>query len=454
MSKIFKFIASIFNAIYRIIDKFIVTPISRLVYKINEILKDNSSRFEKILNRPNVLIYVSLICAITIFLLIDSKVINLTEREAEIITDQKVTAIYNKEAYVVEGIPENTDITLIGSKSTIYIATQLGEHEVILDLSKYGPGTYKVPLKYNHNVPAVDYKLDPSTVTVKISEKVSEVKSLTWDIMNADKLDKKLSISNITLDTNEVIVKSSQEILDKVASVKALVDATQIDIKESGNFTIENVTLAAYDEFGERIANIEMVPSKVTATITVDSYHAKKPVKVITKGTMSNGKAIASITSSVKEVEIYGEKEVVDKIQAIEAEILIDNLSNNKNVSVNLIKPSGIRYMSESTTNIQITVGGATQKTVSGVYVNVEGLSSSYSASAISEDEQQIAVVVKGVKSVVDKDIEPSKIYAYVDLSGLKAGTHTVGIQVKYMGDEPISVQSTKSEITVKIIEK
>ena len=275
MNKIFKPFIALFRAIYKIIDKIIVTPVSRLIYKLNEISRENSGKLERLFHRQNVLIYLSLICAVGVFLLIDSQVISLTEREAEIISGQTVSVLYNEEAYVVEGIPETVDITLIGSKSTIYLATQLGEHQVVLDLSNYGPGTYKVRLKYNHSVQSVDYKLDPSTVTVKISEKISEVKSLSYDIVNEDKLDSKLSISNVELDTNEIIVKSSQEILDKVASVKALVDASQIDLEESGNYTIDSVTLVAYDELGNKIDNIEMVPSKVSATVTIDSYHDK-----------------------------------------------------------------------------------------------------------------------------------------------------------------------------------
>ena len=69
-----------------------------------------------------------------------------------------------------------------------------------MDLSGYGVGTYKVKLKYNHSVESVDYKLDPGTVTVKISEKVSDVKTLDYDLLNEDKLDKKLSIKSVELD--------------------------------------------------------------------------------------------------------------------------------------------------------------------------------------------------------------------------------------------------------------
>ena len=152
MSKIFSPILALFKFIYKIIDKFIVVPISRLVYRLNELSRNNSGKFEKILNRPNVLIYVSLLCAIALFILIDSKTISLVSNEAEVLTDQVVNVIYNEEAYVVEGVPSTVDITLIGRKSDLYLAKQIGEHEVVLDLSDYSTGTYKVKLNYNHSI--------------------------------------------------------------------------------------------------------------------------------------------------------------------------------------------------------------------------------------------------------------------------------------------------------------
>ena len=60
MNKIFNFIKFIILKIYGFIDKFIVTPISTLIYKI-QIKIGKESKLEKILNRPNVLLYMSLL---------------------------------------------------------------------------------------------------------------------------------------------------------------------------------------------------------------------------------------------------------------------------------------------------------------------------------------------------------------------------------------------------------
>lgn len=452
MSKILKPFIKLFRLIYRIIDKLIITPTSRILYKIGEFSKENSGKLEKILNRPNVLIYVSLICSVGLFLLVDSQVINLTEHNAEILRDQKVKVTYNEEAYVIEGVPNTVDITLIGSKSSIYLATQLGEHEVELDLSKYGVGTYKVPLKYNHSVSSVDYKLDPSTITIKISEKISQTRNLYYDLLNEDKLDSKLSISGVKLDTNEVVIKSSSEILNKVAVVKALVDASQINGKESGEYKLENVQLVAYDSNGNLINNIEIVPSKVTATITIDSYHATKAVKVVTSGTMTNGKAIESAVLSVKEVEVYGDKEVVDKINYIEAPISIDKLDGNKTFSVTLTKPSGIRYLSETSTQVNVTVDEAKQRTISNVIVTYSNLGENLVPGA-SNEEKAIDVILTGVEKVINNEEITKTIVANVNLAGLKVGTHTVPVVVT-VDSEFVTAQPIKTEITVFITQK
>ena len=64
MSIIFKPFIMFFKFVYRIIDKIIITPISRVAYAAGEFSRENSNKLEKILNRPNILIYLSLLCAL------------------------------------------------------------------------------------------------------------------------------------------------------------------------------------------------------------------------------------------------------------------------------------------------------------------------------------------------------------------------------------------------------
>ena len=59
----------------------------------------------------------------------------------------------------------------------------------------------------------------------------------------------------------------------------------------------------------------------------------------------------------------------VDSLTSVEAVVNVDGLDNNKTMAVNLTQPVGIRYMSETKTNVEAQVGTEAQKTVSGVHM-------------------------------------------------------------------------------------
>lgn len=452
MIKIFKPFINLFKLIYRIIDKCIVIPISRMIYRISELIRVNSGRIEKILNRPNVLIYISLFSAIAIFVLIDTKSISLLNDNAEILSDQLVNVIYNEEAYVVEGVPDAVDITLIGRKSDLYLAKQLGTHEVLLDLSDYKVGTYKVKLKYNHNIESVNYKLDPSTITVKISEKVSSIKTLDYDLLNEDKLDKKLNIKSIELDRSEVIVKSSAENLEKIATVKALVDLKAANLTEKGTFTVDSIMLVAYDNNGTKLDNIEIVPAKISASVTVESYYAELPVKVITEGTLTSGYAIGSVISKVTKVGVYGDEDAIKALSYIEAKININGLSSNKTYNVTLTKPNGVRYMTENSTNVEVNLDTETSKEITGVVIEEANVGNGYNAQAYSEEDRVISVIVKGVPSVIE-NITAADIKAIVDLSGYTPGTYDVKVKLS-LNDVRITAVPKTETVKIRITNK
>lgn len=439
MKKLIKVLTKFFIAFYRLIDKCIIIPISRLVFKITSYFKNNSGKLEKIINRPNILIYISLVFAIASFFLVDSKVISLVETEAEIISDQKVTKIFNEEAYVIEGIPDTVDITLIGRKSDLYLAKQLGDHEVVIDLSGYGVGVHEIKLSYKQTIDTLDYKLDPSKVQVVIREKISTLKDITYDLLNQDKLDSKLSVKSIELERSEVIVKGSEETIDKVANVKALIDLNNDDFKDTGSYTLDSVPLVAYDENGEVITNVEVVPGKVSAKVELESFSTEVPIKVLTSGEYTLGYAISSISSSVTKVKVYGDKDVLASITYIPVTIDVTGLKSNKTYNVTIEKPIGVRYISESNTSVDVTIDAETSREISGIKIETQNIGAGLVANAKGGSDPDITVIVKGVASVIDKLTEKD-IKAYIDLTGYGTGSHSV----------PISV--TTDDVKVKVV--
>ena len=438
--KIFLFI----KAIIRLIDKKIITPITKFILLITDKMSRRTDKFERWLVKKNTLIFISLLISIIAFLAIDNKSISLVDSYAEVLYDQKVEAIYNTETYVVEGLPETVDVTLIGRKVDMYLAKQLSKGYVTVDISNLKEGTHKVTLNYESNIESIDYKLDPSTVNVNIYPKVSTTKTATIDTINKETLDTKLSVSKVTIDKTEIIIKGAEHTIKEVANVRALVDIQKLVDPEAGVMSLEDVPLIAYDTNG-KVVDVEMVPSKVTATINIDSPHKEVPIKVIPVGEVQFGKAISSISSSETKVTVYGSQNIIEKIEYLPIEVEVEKLSTNKEFNVSLVAPEGVRELSVKNTKINITLGNEVSKEIKDVMIETTNLDSNYKAAAIGASSIKTNVIIKGTQEVLNT-IDESKIKAIVDLSGYKEGDHEVEITVT--GDD---VKATYSPKTTKI---
>lgn len=442
----------LFRKIYRFIDKKIIVPISRLIYYVSKKFKKNQVKLDKLLNRPNFLIYLSLALAVILFVLIDSKVISFVETEAEVITNVPVKVKYNEEAYVIEGVPETVDITISGRKSDIYLAKQLGEYEVILDLSEYTASnkTHKVYFTYSKSINSLNYKLDPSYVQVSIKNKESTVFPLSSDLLNIDKLNSKLSVKSVNLNKSEVVVKGSNEALAQIATVKALIDLQKQKFEEAGTYDIDDVELVAYDSEGIKLNNVEIVPETTSATIVIDSYSKEVNLSVETTGTLVAGKAIAELlinNAKSQTITIYGEKDVLDKINSVPVTINVNGAGNEgtKKYEVSITKPNGVREMSTKSVTITVTFGEEQQKTISlPNSIKPENLAEGLTANIISN--QDITVQVKGVASEIEKITE---LTASIDLSGLGVGEHEV--EVKIDNSNPLVTYVVSSKLKIRI---
>ena len=363
-----------------------------------------------------------------VFLIISNESNVMIDKYAEILYDQPVTAVYNEELYVVEGLPKTVDITLVGQKRHIFLAKQSPSKGVSVDLTGLKPGNHKVTLRYTQRLKSLDYKLDPSTVTVTIYDKKSENRSLTYDVLHQDSLDTKLYISNIELDRSEITVKGAQYKLDKVATVKALVDVDEIANPKAGEITLKDVPLVAYDTDG-KIVDVEMVPKAIDAKITITSPSKEVPVKVVPKGTVALGKSIKSIDTAVTTVTVYGDAQAVEKLEQLEVEIDVKGLDSDKDYNVTLKKPNGITEISIKTLKVSVKLDTSTTKEFSGIGIRAENLASGYIAQALTDEDNSITVIVEGSEDIINR-LDSSSIKAYIDLSNYGVGEHEVDVQV------------------------
>lgn len=442
-------IAKIFKKFFNVLDRLIIMPITRLVFKITKKFNVPSKKFETWLSKQTTLLFISLFLAIVTFIVVDQKIITFSSQSAEVFKDQSVNIKYNEEQYVVEGLPETVDVTLIGSKADLYIAEQSISNGVTVDLTGLTPGTHKVNIEYDQGTSKIEYSVNPSVATVIIYEKVSDTRELTYDIVNNNKLDKTLIVNSVKLSVDEVTIRGAEYKIEEVATVKALIDVDSLSKKEAGVQTLDDVTLKAYDNEGN-VVDVEFVPSKVSAEVDLASPSKKVALNFVPKGSLATGKAIGGYAFSQNEITIYGDSETLSAINSIDVDVDVSELTSDTSFKAEIKKPSGVKSLSDNYITVSLTITDSSSEPIkfsiplTGMNVG-EGLI----AQPIDNDNGFITVEVQGASSVLSS-IDESDITVYVNLEGLAEGTYTREVIVK--GTNPLAIYKVKrTEATVTI---
>jgi len=449
MKTMFKIIKNFLKSIWAFIDKKIIIPTTRLVLVGTKKFDKSGKKIENWLSKTNTLLFISLIFAVTLFIVIDQKIITFSESSAEVLKNQEVKVIYNEEAYVVEGIPSNVDITLIGRRGELMFAKQSSNHDVSIDLTGLKPGTHKVNVTYKQAMQSIDYKVNPSIATVVIYPKISETKTLTLDLLNQDSLSSKLVIDDIIVNTDKVVVKGAEYKLKEVATVKALIDIRNLVKQEEGVTTLKDIPLKAYNNQGE-IIDVEIVPDKISADIKITSPSKELPIKVIPVGTIGFGKAISSIDINETKVTVYGSEDVLSTLNYIPLEIDVNELKENRQYKMEIPKLVGVKSMSVNNATINVSVGNSVDKEIGNVQIEYRNLNEIYTVQGLSKKDVSVVVGLKGVKSVLDQ-IESSDVIAYLDLKGYGEGEHEVDVKVEGTDVKVQYIPKTK-KVRIKII--
>ena len=447
-----KKITNFFKAIFKFFDKYVIIPITRLIYKITKNIGVPNKKFESWLSKSSTLLFISLFIAIFAFIVVDQKIIRLSNQSAEVLRDQKVNVIYNEEQYVIEGLPEKVDVTLIGSKADLYIAKQTASGGVTIDLTGLKPGTHKVNINYDLGKTKIDYSVNPSVANITIYDKKSDTRTLTYDVVNEDKLSSTLVVNSVSLDTAEVTIRGAEYKIKKVASVKALIDVDDITNKSAGKQTLNKVNLKAYDSDGE-IVDVEFVPSTVTAEVELSSPSKKVPLNFVPTGTMTRGKSIGAYAFSQNNVIIYGDNETLDSIDSVDVVVDISKISSDTTFKVEIKKPNGVKTLSDNYVTVTLSVTDSSSEPVRfNIPLTGINVGPGLIAQPVDTDNAFITVEAQGASSVLSS-IDESDITVYVDLDGLEPGTYTKEVIVK--GSNPLATYKAKrTEATVIITQK
>ena len=450
MKKLIKKICKFIGKIILFFDRIIITPIMKLVLKITDLFKNSSRTLEKFITSKKVLLVISLLIAFLAFYKLDKDSSIMMNSYAERLYGEPVTAIYNEEAYVVEGLPKTADVVIIGNKSNIYLAKQYPTKGISVDLRELSVGTHKVQLKYSQSFNFVDYTIDPSYVTVVIYDKISGTREVNYELLHRESLDSKLDITDVTLSKTEITIKGNEKTLNKVGYVKALIDLSNLVNPQAGKVSLKNCNLVAYDDDG-KVVDVEILPKTIDAELVLTSSSKTVPIKVMPEdgGTPALGYAIEELIPSSNSIEIYGSEDALSKIDFVPVYVDINGVSENKTYTVNIKKPNGIRDLSLKTITVNLKVTKESQIEVPDVRIVYENLADDLIVMTTNENDVKTSVIVKGSEDAL-KNFDSSKIRATIDLTECTTPKE-YEVDVKVTGED-VKLKYEPKNTKVKVI--
>lgn len=345
--------------------------------------------------------------------------------------------------FVVAGLPKTASVGLVGSSLDIYATKLSKNYSIYADMSGLGEGEQTVTLKASDFSSNLEVLIVPQTVTITISQKVTKTFDLGYQFVNEDKLDKKFSVSVDSLQHESVEVRGSQDNIDKIYKVSALIDLEGIE----DSFT-QDCKVRAFDRSGKQL-DVQIIPSTVKVNCSVSSYSKTVPLIPEYTGNTVDGYAVDNVEFKKSEVKIYGNEKQLKDIENIKVKIDISDLAANRNYKdLKLIKPTGVNKMSFDTVDGTVTIVPG----ISRVFENIDIKVKNGERSNVRFNETSTVSIQVSGKAEKMNALTEDNIHAYIDIKGLQKGRHQVQVDVE-LDDKTMQhafASANKISITIK----
>lgn len=363
--------------------------------------------------------WLSLLMAAILFITVNGATI--TSNSERTVEDVPVEILNLDESLSVTGVPETVQLKLSGNIVYLQSAIYKDDFKAYIDFSGYTEGSYTFDVKVDRLPGGITASVSPSTVNASISKKESRVFALGYKYINENQKDAKYVLEPPTLPISEVTVISGRETLDSIRHVQAVIDVKGV----TSTFT-QKAVIKAYDEYGRELL-VEVEPESVDVSVSVTSSSKQVPIKVSRVGIMPEHLAISSITVDPVNTTIYGQKAILEDIEAIFASVDISEIYEDKEIfGVSLELPTGVRSSIVETVNVTIKVEERLSKIISDTEIKVQNNTDNRKVEITEKASIQVSGAISRITSLDDTSIQ-----AFVDVSGLAPGEYEIPIAMK-----------------------
>ncbi|WP_217597470.1 CdaR family protein [Cohnella sp. GbtcB17] len=386
---------------------------------------------DKWLSHPNAVRLISLALGILLWAVVhfnpDSTPNNVASLiETRTFTDVKVQVRgLDEQSYVLKSMdPTKVKLIVRGTPSDLLAARSDGGYIVEADLSTVKAGTHTITLRTDLPRSIQTIQVEPATVTVELEELQSKEFEVQVTPKGTPKEGYKAG-APVLRPTNRVHVTLPASEMDRVDHVGGSISIEGADktLKD------KSVKLVAYDGSGQEIPGAEVDPAVLEVEVPITNPFKQVPIQLKLIGQLPAGLSVANLSPSAEEATIYGPQTELDKIDFIEADLNLSEVTKSGKVDITLSKSDAVTEVSPATISVDVQVVLTQTRTIQGLPITVKGLGNGLKMQITKPVSGQADITFKGAPAVLDK-LQPGDVSVEADLSGRGPGTYTIPLNV------------------------
>ncbi|MBI4358711.1 MAG: hypothetical protein HY584_05360 [Candidatus Omnitrophica bacterium] len=257
-------------------------------------------------------------------------------------------------------------------------------------------------------------------------ESIEITKTVSLEILPPSE---KLSVVKSSTSYLEVTFQSPRHLFSALSSGTIIARHKISGVQKAGDYSF-NVGINDFLLPAPEIRIVKIFPSFVT--VTLDEVIVKKlPVQVEFIGEPAYGYRVdeEGIELDPNTVLVEGPRAILEKMDAIKTEpVQLVGRVRSFRRTVRIRQEPEIHVLGDGITEVQIPVKAEFAERELPE-VRVQPLGTPAADYYVRLETQEVPVVLKGPRAVLDK-LTPADIMAYVEVEGLKEGTHEVPVQL------------------------
>ena len=283
----------------------------------------------------------------------------------------------------------------------------------------------------------------PDTILVEVSKIVK--KSSNFTITRSGTPSAGFEVLSMKSDTTVVELSGSSSSISRIKEIKGNIDLTDVN----SDFTSQ-VVLSAYDEDGNTIEGVEIIPAYVEMNILVSKFKTV-PIRTEIIGECASGYFVISTEIAPVEVRIAASEADLDKLSFVSLNSIdISGRSESFTATGTLNLPPNVTLLSPEDIVVKIKIAQIESKTFTLTNsIQVINTPPGLKCSPVRFDNITVTVISEpgGLENITSDDIKLS-----VDLAGLSAGVYEMEIKFELPKDVFLK-DTSRNKVTVTLSE-